>query len=104
MRSRYSAYVVGAVDYVVATTDPEGPLARDDRDVWAEEIRAFSVRTRFEKLEVREVAQIDEEHAEVLFFARLSRDGEDVSFGERSRFVRRNGRWLYVCGEVAGSG
>lgn len=100
MRSRYCAYVVGAVDYVITTTDPEGPLARDDHDTWAEEIRQFSARTRFEKLEVREVAQIDDDHGEVLFFAKLSRAGEDVSFSERSSFVRRAGRWLYVTGEV----
>jgi SEC-C motif domain protein len=100
MRARYSAYVVAAIDYVIATTDPEGPRARDDHDTWAEEIRQFSARTRFEKLEVREVAQIDEDHAEVLFFAKLSRDRDDVSFTERSSFVRRAGRWLYVTGEV----
>jgi SEC-C motif-containing protein len=101
MRSRYSAYVVGAVDYVIATTDPEGPLARADRDTWAEEIRQFSARTRFEKLEVREVCELDDDHGEVLFFAKLARDGADVSFTERSSFVRRNGSWLYVSGEIA---
>lgn len=100
MRSRYSAYVVGAVDYIIATTDPEGPLARDDRETWAEEVRAFSARTRFMKLEVREVSQIDEDHGEVEFFAKLARDGEDVSFTERSSFVRREGRWLYASGQA----
>lgn len=99
MRSRYCAYVVGAVDYVIATTDPEGPLFREDRDAWAEEIRLFSAHTRFEKLEVREVTQLDDDHAQVLFHAKLSRGGEDVSFTERSSFVRRARRWLYVTGD-----
>ena len=101
MRSRYSAYAVGDVDYIIATTDPEGPLSRADGRVWAEEIRLFSAHTRFEKLEVREVSQIDDDHGEVSFFAKLSRGGEDVSFSERSSFVRRDGRWLYVTGSVA---
>ncbi|KIG19055.1 hypothetical protein DB30_05959 [Enhygromyxa salina] len=100
MRSRYAAYVVGAVDYIIATTDPEGPLARADREIWATEIRLFSAHTRFEKLEIREATTLDQDHAEVLFFAKLSRDGEDVSFSERSSFVRRAGRWLYESGQV----
>lgn len=104
MRSRYSAYAVGAVDYIMATTEPDGPMDREDRDIWAEEIRLFSAHTRFEKLDVQEVSQIDDDHGEVLFHATLSRKGEDVSFTERSRFVRRDGRWLYVAGEVQATG
>ncbi|PRQ03637.1 hypothetical protein ENSA5_13920 [Enhygromyxa salina] len=99
MRSRYSAYAVGAVEYLLDTTDPEGPQHRDDRAAWAEEIRRFSTLTRFQKLEVREVGPIVDDRAEVLFFAKLSREGQDVSFAERSVFVRRDGRWFYVSGE-----
>ena len=99
MRSRWSAYVVGDVDYIVATTDPEGPLWRSDRDVWAEEIARFSSSTRFEKLEIREVSPVADDRGEVTFFAKLARDGEDVSFCERSRFVRRGGRWVYADGD-----
>jgi SEC-C motif domain protein len=100
MRSRFSAYAVGAVDYIVATTDPEGPQHQTDREAWAEEIREFSARTRFEKLEIRDVALLDPDHGEVLFFAKLTRSGQDVSFCERSSFVRRADRWLYVSGVV----
>lgn len=99
MRSRFSAYAVGAVDYLIATTDPAGPQFRADRDRWAQEIAEFCKRTRFEKLAVRS-ASADGDQGEVAFFAWLSRDGEDVSFGERSRFSRSDGRWLYHSGEV----
>jgi SEC-C motif-containing protein len=96
MRSRYAAYVVGDVEYIIATTDPEGPQFQADRAAWSRSIAAFSAATRFEQLEVRAATPIVDERGEVEFFARLSRAGEDVSFTERSEFVRREGRWLYV--------
>lgn len=96
MRSRYSAYAVGDVDYIIATTAPDGPQFQADRAAWARDIAEFCAHTRFEKLEVRVVAPVVDERGEVEFFARLSRGGEDVSFAERSVFVRREGRWLYV--------
>jgi SEC-C motif-containing protein len=96
MRSRYSAYAVGDVDYIIATTDPEGPQFEGDRAAWVRSIAAFCEATRFEQLEIRAASPVTDEHARVEFFARLSRGGEDVSFVERSAFVRRDGRWLYV--------
>jgi SEC-C motif-containing protein len=100
MRSRFAAYAAGDVDYILATTDPEGPLHRSDRAAWAEEIRRFCALTRFERLEIRAVGPVADERGEVTFHAKLSRDGADVSFAERSVFVRRDGRWLYQSGEV----
>lgn len=99
MRSRWSAYSVGASDYIIATTDPQGPLHRDDTACWREEIAAFSANTRFEKLVIREIGVVQEGRGRVEFFAQLSRDGRDVSFTERSSFVERDGRWLYHSGE-----
>lgn len=99
MRSRYAAYAVGAVDYLIATTDPAGPQWRVDRSAWAEEIELFCTRTRFEKLTVR-ASTTHEDRGEVRFFAKLSRDGEDVSFAEHSHFTRVGGRWLYHSGDV----
>jgi SEC-C motif-containing protein len=93
MRSRYSAYVVGAVDYLIVTTDPAGPQWRTDRATWADEIAWFCQHTRFEKLIVNSAIERDD-HGEVHFFAKLSRGGEDCSFAERSRFTRVDGRWL----------
>ena len=37
----------------------------------------------------------------VHFRAILTQDGRDASFEERSTFVRRDGRWLYVTGSRA---
>lgn len=96
MRSRYAAYALGDVDYIIATTDPEGPQFQADRAAWARSIVDFSRATRFEKLEIRAASPVADERGDVEFLARLSRGGEDVSFVERSLFVRRDGRWLYV--------
>jgi SEC-C motif-containing protein len=99
MRSRYSAYAVGAVDYLIATTDPTGPHFRADRAAWAAELQHYCAHTRFEKLTVRS-ASADEHRGEVRFVAKLARAGEDLSFAERSRFNRVDGRWLYHSGEI----
>ncbi|MCO4773120.1 MAG: zinc chelation protein SecC, partial [Deltaproteobacteria bacterium] len=50
MRSRYAAYAVGAVDYVLATTHPAGPHWRADRAAWARDVRGFCEGTDFEGL------------------------------------------------------
>ncbi|MFZ5480359.1 MAG: YchJ family protein [Myxococcota bacterium] len=97
MRARYAAYALGDVRFLVATTDPAGPVWRDD-PAWREEIRRFCRDVRFEGLTV--LAHEPGEHQSfVTFRARLSSGGRDVSFGERSRFTRPGGRWLYHGGE-----
>ncbi len=103
MRSRYTAYACGHLRHLVATTAPESPHFGADEVRWREELRAFCEGVSFDGLEVRAASQ-DGDRGEVTFFATLRRraDGVDVSFGERSRFVRRGGRWLYVDGDPVG--
>ena len=98
MRSRYAAYALGDVDYVLATTHPEGPHFEEERGPWAEQVRAFCAATRFVGLEVH-AAGGDEETGWVSFRATLSQEGRDVSFSERSTFKRSERRWLYHSGE-----
>lgn len=101
MRSRYCAYALGLVDYILDTTHPDNAEARPDRAAWAREVAAFAQATRFVGLEVRSSA-VHEGWGEVVFRARLLRDGEDVSFAERSRFERAgdDSRWVYHSGEM----
>jgi SEC-C motif-containing protein len=98
MRARYSAYAVGDVRFLVATTDPEGPVWRADTARWSEEIRAFCRMTSFDGLRVLS-HEPGEAESFVTFHARLSANGRDVGFGERSRFRKVGGRWLYWGGE-----
>jgi pyruvate dehydrogenase E2 component (dihydrolipoamide acetyltransferase) len=38
---------------------------------------------------------------EVTFHARIFEKGRDVSFTERSQFVKENGEWKYVSGDLS---
>lgn len=90
MRSRYSAYVLGLTDHLRATWHPStcpADLAPDPG-------------TRWLGLEVRSHRTLDADHAEVDFVARYRVQGRGGRLQERSRFVREDGRWLYVDGDV----
>lgn len=93
MRSRYSAFVWGHTGYLAATwhaTTRPHDLAADPG-------------TRWLGLEVRRRAALDANHAEVEFVARYRSSGGSgaaVRIHERSRFVREDGRWYYVDGDL----
>ncbi len=97
MRSRYAAYAMGLVDYIVATTDPEGDHWQDDRATWTAGVEAFSRGTKFRALEVLG-SGADGDSGWVEFHAGLEQGGRDASFRERSTFRRLDGRWLYRAG------
>lgn len=94
MRSRYAAYAFNDADYIIATTDPEGPLWQDDEDAWRESIADFSRRCDFEGVDVMS-AKVDGDEATVHFRAKLKQGGDDASFEELSKFVLIDETWLY---------
>uniref|UniRef100_E1T5D2 YchJ-like middle NTF2-like domain-containing protein n=1 Tax=Burkholderia sp. (strain CCGE1003) TaxID=640512 RepID=E1T5D2_BURSG len=95
MRSRYSAYVVGATDYLRATWAPATCPADLDADTAAPDA------PRWLGLQIKAFAQTDPAHATVEFVARYKVAGRAHRLHELSRFVRDdNGRWLYVDGDV----
>ena len=96
MRSRFSAYALGLVEYVVVTTHPDGPQWRQDL---ALNVQHFCNTTSFDGLTVHG-ADHDGDEGHVSFTAHLRRNGRDASFGERSTFYRVDGRWLYHSGEA----
>ena len=99
MRSRFAAYALGLVDYIIATTDAAGPQWQSDTNAWRAEITRFSQHTRFADLELLDAPDAIDNEGFVSFRATLEQAGKDASFAERSRFVRRDGRWLYSSGE-----
>jgi SEC-C motif-containing protein len=103
MRSRYAAYARGEVDYVLDTTDPDGPAwegpPRASLERWRAELVRFCRATRFAGLEILEAPTPTPGQGSVTFRARLSQGGMDASFAERSRFVHRGGNWRYHAGE-----
>jgi SEC-C motif domain protein len=97
MRSRYTAYVVGAIDYLVATHD-EASRALVDVEATA----AWSRETQWRGLEIVDVvagASADREGV-VEFIARGVTRGAPFAQRERSRFRRVDDRWYYLDGQA----
>ena len=95
MKSRYSAYAVNDADYIIKTTDRENPDYTDDIKSWKESILSFSKNGDFKKLKIVEFIDSGES-AVVEFEAYIS----DSVMKERSRFVKRDGKWLYLDGDI----
>jgi SEC-C motif domain protein len=62
---------------------------------------AEDVQTKWLGLEVKRHEQQDANHAIVEFVARYKVNGRAQRLHEVSRFVREDGRWVYVSGEVS---
>jgi SEC-C motif-containing protein len=92
MRSRYSAFVCEQANYLLATWHSSTRPASLDFDAGA----------KWLGLEVREHTVTGADTAEVEFVARYRVAGQAVRMHERSRFVREDGRWLYVAGDQRG--
>jgi SEC-C motif-containing protein len=99
MRSRYTAYVRGAIDYLVETQAPETRAGLDRAA-----IERWSRETRWQGLEIVATEHGGETDADgiVEFVARGTTRAAAFAQRERSRFRRDGGRWYYVAGEVAG--
>jgi SEC-C motif-containing protein len=90
MRSRYSAFVNGLPDYLLATWHASTRPATLEPDPPG---------LRWLGLDVRRHASQDADHATVEFVARSKLGGRAQRLHETSRFVRDEGRWFYVDGE-----
>ena len=92
MRSRYSAFVRGMHDYLLASWHPSTRPASLDADppgLW------------WLGLIVKAEQQQDADHATVEFVARSKLGGRAHRLHELSRFVREGARWLYLDGDIA---
>jgi SEC-C motif-containing protein len=98
MRSRYSAYALGLVDYIIDTTHKASPHRVSDLSRWREELKLFSNETKFEGLKILEFID-GARSASVTFRATLKHGAKDVSFTEKSAFAREGDRWFYKQGK-----
>ncbi len=92
MRSRYSAYVLGLEQYLLATWHPSHRPASMALDT--------EPRTQWLGLSVKRHSA-DGDQAEVEFVARYRIQGRATRLHETSRFVREQGRWFYLDGEFS---
>jgi SEC-C motif domain protein len=94
MRSRYSAYVMGDISYVLKTwhssTRPPG-IDPETTPNWC-------------SLEIihTERGQVGDDEGIVEFSAKALSQKKTFELHETSRFVKEDGQWLYVSGEVGG--
>jgi SEC-C motif-containing protein len=93
MRSRYSAYVLGLIDYLLDTTLPVQKSSLD-----RESISQWSAQSTWLGLEVEnaELFGGKPEHAFVTFTARWHDATGEHSHRERSAFVQNQGRWYFI--------
>ena len=96
MRSRFAAYVLGKVGYVVKTEHPQSPRRQQNSVTFRKEIKQFCEQTTFVGLQILDDVMLSETEATVTFHAVLLQGGKNVSFMECSLFEKVNGRWLYV--------
>lgn len=98
MKSRYCAYAIEKSEYIILTTQQNNRDFNTDTKVWNNDILDFSRNTKFEKLEILEFIDGQTESF-VTFKANITQNKQDVSFIEKSRFVKENGKWQYIDGE-----
>jgi SEC-C motif domain protein len=96
MRSRYSAYVLGLTDYLLATWHPSTRPTSMGNDAMDADTPSLT----WLGLQVRSFEIQDATHATVDFVARSKQGGRAQRMQEKSRFIFESGFWFYVDGDV----
>ena len=94
MRARYSAFVVGAIDFIVASTH-----SRTRSEIEVQYIREWSQTSTWRGLQIFETKSVNDNKAFVSFEALFTQAGKDQSHREKGQFERENGKWRFVTGE-----
>lgn len=93
MKSRYSAYACTQVKYIEMTTYK----IDEDLEVFRSNVLTFCQNTAFQKLTIIDFIEKEDE-AFVTFNAQIFSNKEDISFSEKSRFIKKEETWYYVDG------
>ena len=91
MRSRYSAYGLGLLDYLLATWH----ASSSPGDLELPPVKWLGLEVRY--------AQAAGDAGVVEFVARCKEGGRAQRLHETSRFVREDGRWYYIDGQMTES-
>lgn len=92
MRSRYTAYTLKREDYLLATWHPDTRPAKLEL--------TGQPAQQWLRLTVKRHEQTAADQAIVEFVARYKINGRAHRLHEISRFVRKDGEWLYVDGDI----
>lgn len=93
MRSRYSAYVLADLEYIEQTTQKD---VRPQYDF--EGLKAWAENSEWLGLKVHNT-ETDGDSGRVQFTARYREKEGIINHSEDSKFVREDGRWLFVHGK-----
>lgn len=98
MRARYCAYVEHNIDYIEAThsKSKRDNLSIEETRKWAEE----SIWLGLEILKVQKGTETDSE-GKVEFIARFNQEKMTYEHHELSRFIKEDGEWFYLAGQVS---
>ncbi|MCW8407828.1 YchJ family protein [Legionella sp. PATHC035] len=93
MRSRYTAYTMGKIDYIKHTMKGKALIGFNELEAeqWAKSVTWIN-------LEVIKASMPDPDKGFVEFAARFSEHGQVKIIHESSEFHKENGRWFYVSG------
>ena len=91
MRSRYSAYTLDLLAYLHATWHPDTRPAT---------LEPNEPGLKWLGLQIKARTQQDADHASVEFVARSKLGGRAYRLHETSRFVRLDGQWHYLDGDL----
>lgn len=80
------------------TTHPLNDEYNENKKDWFLDIYSFCDNTDFKKLEILDSKEGADESF-VTFKAHLEQNGTNVSFCEKSKFLKVDGKWLYRSGE-----
>lgn len=99
MRSRYSAFAKVKIDYLQETLAPKSRKGFD-----AASIEQWAKAAEWTGLEVKETQGGGENDTTgmVHFVAKYAIQDQEQDFEETAHFVKQDGKWLYVDGEVKG--
>nr|WP_321452789.1 YchJ family metal-binding protein [uncultured Carboxylicivirga sp.] len=96
MRSRYSAYVIADINYLMNSHHPTSRPTKERKEIlkWTKSVQWI-------KLEVKKTVAGNQNDTEgwVVFIAYFSEEGKIETIHENSRFVKENGKWFYISGQ-----
>lgn len=95
MRSRYSAYALGDIDYIVETT-----ASSTRQDINIEDVQDWANNVTWKRLEILErgKGQTSDTNGIVEFKAYYTQENKEHCHHERSSFIQKNGQWFYLDG------
>ena len=97
MRSRYTAYTMEQIDYIVASHEPD---SRDEVD--EESATKWAKQAKWHGLEIvsTEAGKKEDDTGVVEFIARYTLEEGDYNHHERATFRKIDDRWYYVDGDM----